>query len=90
MTITQDNYLDLRNLLINELFGDAVLFTVAGMIVLTYLCVEYRLPARSIAVLNGLWIAFVISYFFNMLAWMIMLIVFAVMIYKEFSNLVQR
>lgn len=81
MTITPDNYLDLGNLLLNELFGDIGIFLIIGMISITYTAIKYRIPAGGIVLLNILFAVSVISYLYNPLIWMILLLISGLLTY---------
>lgn len=90
MTITEANFLDLANLLIWEIVGSVGLFIVLGIIVITFFMVKKNMPIQVILTGNLLFIGLVSSYVYNSLLLMIVLIVFAVVIYAIYPKMFKR
>ncbi len=88
--ITQANYLDVGNLLINELFGSVALFIVVGIAILTYLGVKFTLPFQVTLFVIFLFVGLITSYVFNSLLWMLALFVVGVAIYSFMPKLFRR
>lgn len=90
MTITQQNYLDIPNLLINELVGDIGLFIILGLIVVTYFAVKNSMPYQVIIFNAILFVGLVTSYLFNSLLWMLTLMVIGISVYTFLPKLMNR
>lgn len=90
MTITQDNYLDVPNLLINELFGDVTLFILFGLIGITWWCVKNRVPSNVIVAIDVLFVAAVISYAYNAFIWAIVLFILGILVYGIYHRIYNR
>lgn len=90
MTITQDNYLDLGNLLIYELFGSAALFVIIGMVIITYQAVKRRYSIGVIVAMNAVFAFAVVSYVYNPLITMLTLLVVGIPIFLLYSKLIKK
>lgn len=90
MTITQANYLDIGNLLINELFGDVTLFIIVGIVVIGIISVKNNIPATVTAFFTLLWVAFIVSYYYNAFIWMLVVIFVGILIYAFWPKIWRR
>ncbi len=90
MTITQDNWLDFSNLLVNEVFGDVLLFLMAGMFLIAWIGVRERLPVMATSVFILLFVAMVVSIYFNAFVWALLLLAFGVFIYVRLADTFTR
>lgn len=90
MTITQDNYLDLGNLLIYELVGSVGLFLLLGWIFITYYGVSRRVPLNAIIGMNMLFTFMVLSYQYNVLWLMLILLILGGIIYLLYARVFKR
>jgi len=90
MTITQDNYLDVFNLFINEFVGDVFLFLIIGLVLIGFLALKFRLPIEVVVFVVLVFIGGVMSYVFNSLAWMLILIIVGGIIYSLLPKLISR
>ena len=90
MTVTQDNYLDFGNLLMNEIIGSTFLFIMLGLVVIGYVTLRYRLSIEVALFMSFLWAGAITSYAYNSLLWMIMSIVIATIIYMVLPKLVGK
>jgi hypothetical protein len=88
MTITQNNYLDPANLIINELFGDVGLFIVVGLAVMTWYGVKNHLPYEVILVCDFLFVGLVTAYYYTPIAWIVSLFVLGIIIYFALPKIV--
>ena len=88
MKITQDNYLDLQNLLVNELFGGPILFIIVATIIIAYHAIRYRIPIEAIIGLEILVIVFAISY--TLFGWILVLSLVGFGVYALFSKTIKR
>lgn len=87
MTITQDNYLNLGHLLVNELFGGATLLILVGWALITYYGVKNNAPFQVQIMLVLAWAGAVLSFAYNALIWMVGLLFLALIIYASFPKL---
>lgn len=90
MTITENNWMDIGNTLINEVIGSAGLFIVIGLIIINYFGVKNNLPIQINLVLSFLFIGMTISYVYNALVWMIRLFMAGIIIYALFPKFFKR
>jgi hypothetical protein len=90
MTITEANFLDIGNLLINEIVGSVALFIIIGLIVINYYGVKSSLPFQVNLVNSFMWSGLVISYAYNELVWMLSLFVIAIIFYALYPKLFKR
>lgn len=90
MTITEDNFLDLGNLFINEIVGSTSLFIIIGLIVINYYGVRSSLPFQVNMVNSFLWAGLIMSYVYNELLWMLSLFVIAIIFYALYPKLFKR
>lgn len=92
MTITPDNYLDIGNLVINELFGGSLLFWMVGAALIAYFGVKYHVPLEAtyvfIIILSV--VALIYDYSTTLLIWMLILLSVGVIIYPFISRLIKR
>lgn len=90
MTITQDNYLDLGNLFINEFFGGPETAILVILVVIAFFGLKYRLPAEAIAALMAVAVSAIIAYSYFAVAWIIILLLAGIMIYVIFAKMVNK
>ena len=90
LTITQANYLDLANLLFNEIIGSVALTLIIGFIIVTWMGVRYKWGLDVTFALVLLWVGLVSSYALQSLALMIVVLVVATVIYTFFPKLWRR
>lgn len=90
MTITQQNYLSLENLFVNELFGNIIVFTIFALLAVNYYSVKNRLPTEAIIALNFLVISASMSIALNSFVWMIILFVISIVIYSLLARIFNR
>lgn len=85
-----DNYLDLWNILANELIGDVVLFIIVGSIVIYFLAIKANFHSETTFLLLMLW--FIIIYVYTLSQYLILLwivpilalgVAFYVIVYKK-------
>lgn len=90
MTISEDNFLDLANLLINEIVGSPILFIVVGLALINYYFVKNNFPVQVNLFGSILFIGLVTSYIYNAFLWMIILFVVSVIVYSLFPKVFKR
>lgn len=90
MTISESNWLDIGNLVINEIVGSTTLFIVLGLALLNYHLVNRSVPIQVNFMLSFLFIGMVISYQYNAFVWSIGLLVVGVIIYSLFPKFFKR
>lgn len=90
MTITEDNYLDLGNLLINELIGSVGLTIVLGIVLIIYLGVRERLDVQAIIALCFLWVCLVTAYVYNAFLLVVAVLIVAIYVYASWSKIIKR
>lgn len=90
MTITQQNYLDIGNLLINELFGDVILFILVGLAIIVWASIRNRIPHTAMIGLMIIWVGLVTGYYYNSLLWMLALLVVGLLVYVLFTKVVKK
>ena len=88
--ITQDNYLDVGNLLINEIVGSAVLFSILGLIFIAYLGVKNRLPVQVTMILMFLFVGLTMSYVYNSFVWIVAVFIVGLIIYMLWAKVWKR
>ena len=89
MTITEDNYLDLANLIINELIGSVPLTIVLGLILIVYFGVRERLDIQAIVALCVLWTGLITAYAYNAFLLMLVIFVVAIAIYAMWPKIIK-
>ena len=88
--ITENNYLDLGNLLINELIGSVPLTIIIGLAVLIWWGVRERLDIQAIFALCILWVGLVTAYAYNQFALMIVLFLVGLTVYGTWAKIIKR
>lgn len=90
MSITEENFLDLGNLFINEIFGGATLFIIVGLAAINYLGVKNNLPFQVNLLNSLLFIGLVTSYIYNAFLWMIGLFIIGFIVYAIYPKMFKR
>ena len=88
--ITPDNYLDFGNIIFNEVFGDAILFTIIGMAIIAYFSIKYRTPVEVTVALLVVFGFLVIAYVYNALLLALIVLFIATLGYVLLSKVVKR
>ena len=89
MSYGLENFLDLRGLLVNELFGGVLLFLIGTMALIFYLCAKLGLENRStllILLSYIIIISAVLSDVLYAIALFIVAIIFAPILHKIFTR----
>lgn len=63
--VNADNFLDLWDIFVNELFGDIWLFFIAGLILTFYLVAKRNMPLELGVVLSAFWGLIIFAYAFD-------------------------
>ena len=90
MTITTSNYLDFRNLIINELIGDVGLTLLLGYIFITWYCVKRRIPLQAIIAINFIFTALIMTYQYLSSVWTLVVIIIALLAYVVYDKFYRR
>lgn len=90
MTITQNNYLDIGNLIVNEFVGSVTLTIIIGLVWITYIAAKYRFPAVVTVAISLLWAGFVVTIAYNNILWLLMMLVLATLIYLLYAKVFKR
>ena len=90
MTITENNYLDLGNLIINELIGSVSLTIIIGIILIVFFGVRERLDIQAIVALCVLWTGLITAYSYNSFLLMLVIFIVAIGIYSMWPKIIKR
>jgi len=90
LSITQSNYLDIGNLLVNELVGSVTLTILLGLIWIAFIGAKYRFPAVVTVVIGFVWAGFVLTIAFNNLLWILYTLLLATLIYLLYAKVFKK
>jgi hypothetical protein len=89
--MNQTNYLNLQDILVNELFGDVLLFFFIGLMIIWVICLKSKTGIQVPIVLSFVWVGlFMTSYFTTFkILWVLVLFIAAFTFYYNISNLLK-
>lgn len=88
--ITQQNYLDVGNLLINEIIGSVWLFLAIAIIILIFYSVKHSFDLKTMLALMFVTSIGTIGYYFQQEVLVIAGLVFAFIVYMSWSKVISR
>jgi len=88
--ITPQNYLDLGNIIFNELFGSVILALFVGITVIAYLSLQHRAPIEVTITLIIAFCLMVIGYAYDVLLLALIVLFIGVLGYVSMSKVVKR
>jgi len=59
--MNQTAYLDLKDIFVNEIFGDIWLFAILGMVIIWIFGLKAKVPMQGMLLLNVLWVGLCLS-----------------------------
>ena len=90
MTINQNEYFDIYNLLVNELIGGVDLFTIIGMVAILIFCLKYNISWPPTLLLEMLFLCIIVAITFNPLIWVFVVLLVGILFYYYLSQATQR
>jgi len=90
MTITQFNYLDLHNLIVNELFGGPEIATIFGLIIITYFLIRRGVTIDMIVFIDFSFIVVMMIGEWNPIVWLMFILPLGIIFYRQLAKLVKQ
>jgi hypothetical protein len=90
MSVTPDNFLNIVNILVNEVFGDIIFALLVGLIFITYTCVKNNLPIKTTLALNVIFAMFVVSLYYDAFIIALIILVIGLIIVIGYQRLIRE
>ena len=85
------NYFDLKEILVNELFGDINLFVIIGMLLVFYICLKKQVPASVMTLLIIIFNAIIYAHYPSITAmWVFTVTGVGLIFYLGLSKIIRR